>query len=169
MNPLKTKTLFFACSALFCLEAFALPDDQQQPISIEADKAFFDQKTGVATYDGNVIAKQGSIEIIAEHLTIKTDIATNEFNSLHAKGSPSSFSQTIDEAGSILKATGDTLDYSVTKGELEVHDNGFLKRGDNEISADYIHYFIEKDTFNAENRGSGRVNMTLQPASNQQN
>ena len=166
MNHLKNKLILAFCTT-FAMSVQAMPDDQQQPINVEANKASFNQKTGVAIYEGNVIATQGTIRIVAEHLTIQTDAATNAFESLHAVGTPSEFSQIMDAQGTELRATGDTLDYSVALGELEVHKNGFLKRGENEISADYIHYYIQTDEFNAENRGSGRVNMTLQPAGNQ--
>ncbi len=166
MNQKKIK-LISTLAIILSVPAYALPDDQSQPISVEADKATFDQKSGVATYKGNVIATQGSIRIVAESLIINTNTATSAFQSLHATGTPSEFSQVLDEAGTLLKATGNTLDYDTSAGELEIHKNGFLKRGDNEIAADYIHYFMETDVFNAENRGSGRVNMTLQPATEQ--
>ncbi|SBS27363.1 Lipopolysaccharide export system protein LptA precursor [Marinomonas aquimarina] len=150
--------------ALICGPSFALPNDHQQPISIEADKAFFDQKQGTASYSGNVMVKQGSIVIEAQQLTIQTNPETGEFKALNAQGSPSKFSQQMDQAGNTMHANGDSLDYDVTTGQLEIHNNGYLQRGEDEISADYIHYLLEEGTFKAENRGSGRVNMTLQPS-----
>lgn len=148
---------------LSCGASYALPNDQQKPVSIEADSAFFDQKQGTANYSGNVVVKQGSILIKAQALSIITNPETGEFQSLSANGSPSQFSQQLDQAGNTMHANGDTLDYDVTKGQLEIHNNGYLKRGEDEISADYIHYLLDNGTFKAENRGSGRVNMTLQP------
>lgn len=161
-NP-KT-TLVAVAIALACSQSFALPNDHQQPISIEADKAFFDQKQGSASYSGNVVVKQGSIIIEAQQLTIQTNPETGEFKALNAKGTPSKFSQQMDESGNTMHANGDTLDYDVTRGQLEIHNNGYLQRGDDEISADYIHYLLNDGTFKAENRGTGRVNMTLQPS-----
>lgn len=152
-------TLTLACSS-----SFALPNDHQQPISIEADKAYFDQKQGTATYSGNVLVKQGSIVIEAQELSIQTNPETGEFKALNAKGTPSKFSQQMDESGNTMHANGDSLDYDVTTGQLEIHNNGYLQRGEDEISADYIHYLLNEGTFKAENRGTGRVNMTLQPS-----
>lgn len=150
--------------ALFVsFNALALPNDRLQPINIEADNASFNQKDGIASYSGNVVAKQGSIIIHAEELSITTNPDTGEFRELHATGIPSKFTQTLDNDGNILSAQGNTLDYDATSGELEIHQNGYLKHGQDEISADYIHYQLENEVFKAENRGNGRVNMTLQP------
>lgn len=148
--------------------AFSLPTDLSQPISIEADKAAFDQKAGTANYSGNVVVTQGTIRIEAQSLTINTHPETGEFESLTAEGEPSSFTQQLNEAGDRIKATGNALDYNVSNGQLEIHENGYLQRGEDEISADYIHYLLNSGTFNAENRGSGRVNMTLQPVQSEQ-
>lgn len=157
-------TLAALTFTLACGSSFALPNDHQQPISIEADKAFFDQKQGTASYSGNVLVKQGSIIIEAQELSIQTNPETGEFKALNAKGTPSKFSQQIDDTGNAMHANGDSLDYDVTTGQLEIHNNGYLQRGEDEISADYIHYLLNEGTFKAENRGTGRVNMTLQPS-----
>lgn len=157
-------TLAAVALTLVCSSSFALPSDHQQPISIEADRAYFDQKQGTASYSGNVLVKQGTIIIEAQELSIQTNPETGEFKALNAKGTPSKFSQQMDEAGNTMHANGDSLDYDVTKGQLEIHNNGYLQRGEDEISADYIHYLLNDGTFKAENRGTGRVNMTLQPS-----
>ncbi len=164
MKPQLTKHAILSVALMLAYSAsYALPNDRQQPISIEADSAFFDQNKGTANYSGNVVVKQGSILIEAQDLSIITDPTTGDFRALSAKGSPSKFSQQLDQTGNTMHANGDTLDYDVTKGQLEIHNNGYLQRGEDEISADYIHYLLNDGTFKAENRGSGRVNMTLQP------
>ena len=167
INKLKI-ALTAAILSLSSSVVMALPDDLNQPINIEADKAFFDQKEGSANYSGNVVVTQGSIRIEAELLKIKTNPSTGEFQSLSAEGTPSSFAQQLNEEGKQMKANGDMLNYDVQKGQLEIHKNGYLQRGDDEISADFIRYLMKNETFKAENRGSGRVNMTLQPTSSEQ-
>lgn len=53
--------------------AQALPDDEQQPIEIEADRAELDDATGTATYSGSVRLDQGSLKVRAARLIIETD------------------------------------------------------------------------------------------------
>lgn len=164
MTFLNFKVSFTSLALLASMTAYALPSDQRQPINIEADQAFFDQQKGEANYEGNVVATQGTIVIKAEQLSIVTDTQTGDLKALHATGTPSNFSQQIDASGRMMNARGNTLDYDVTIGQLEIHDSGYLKRGEDEISADYILYLLNNATFKAENRGTGRVNMTLQPS-----
>lgn len=38
--------------------ALALPSDRNQPISLVADRATYNEKTGITTYTGNVIIEQ---------------------------------------------------------------------------------------------------------------
>ena len=49
--------------------AIALPNDREQPISLSADNATYNEKTGVAIYSGKVEIKQGSLLIKAEQIT----------------------------------------------------------------------------------------------------
>lgn len=148
---------------IFSLNANALEGDLQKPLLIEADKAFFDQNSGTAIYEGNVIAKQGSINIEANYLKVTSNPDTNQFNRLDAEGSPAKFSQQIDETGSMMISHGDKILYRTTDAVLELSGQSYVKRIGDEISADFIEYLIDKGTFVAEKKSTGRVVMTLQP------
>ncbi len=50
---------------LTAVPAFALPSDRQQSISLVADRATFNERTGVTTYSGNVIIEQGTMKLQA--------------------------------------------------------------------------------------------------------
>ncbi|NLQ16953.1 lipopolysaccharide transport periplasmic protein LptA [Marinomonas sp. M1K-6] len=149
----------------FCVgqHAYALPDDMDKPLEIQANEASFNQNTGEAIYQGNVLVKQGSIEIQAQYLKVSTDPKTRRFNQLEASGEPAKFSQQIDWNGNIVISKGNNLHYSTSESKLEIIGDGYLSRMQNSISADYILYMINDGTFSAEKQGSGRVFMTLQP------
>ena len=49
---------------------YGLPDDGDQPITIESDFAESNQTTRLTEYSGNVIMRQGSVSIEAEKVTI---------------------------------------------------------------------------------------------------
>ncbi|MEP0073422.1 MAG: lipopolysaccharide transport periplasmic protein LptA [Marinomonas sp.] len=150
-------------SALLSQYTYALPDDINKPIEIQADEASFDQNTGEAIYKGNVFIKQGSIEIQAQYLKVTTDAVTKKFSNLEALGQPAKFSQQVDWSGNIVISKGNEIHYSTQESKLEIMGDGYLSRMDNSISADYILYMVEDGTFNAEKKDSGRVSMTLQP------
>jgi lipopolysaccharide export system protein LptA len=158
---------FINLSALLTLisishHTYALPEDINQPLEIQADEASFDQNIGEAIYKGNVFVKQGSIEIQAQYLKVSTDINTRKFSNLEASGTPAKFSQKID-SNNIVIGKGNDIHYSTSESKLEILGSGYLSRMDNSISADHITYMINDGTFNAEKTGTGRVSMTLQP------
>ncbi|UTW01281.1 lipopolysaccharide transport periplasmic protein LptA [Marinomonas rhizomae] len=150
-------------SALIGQYAYALPDDLNKPLEIQANEASFDQNSGEAIYKGNVFVKQGSIEIQAQYLKVSTDPQTRKFNSLEASGSPAKFSQQVDWSGNIVISKGNEIRYLTSESKLEIMGNGYLSRMQNSITADYILYMIQDGTFSAEKKDSGRVSMTLQP------
>ena len=153
-------------SLIVCKASQALPDDLTKPLNIQANKAFGDRKIGQVTYQGDVVVKQGSIEIQAQSVEATPDSKTRKFSKLVATSSPVKFSQQIDWNGSMLISRGDRMNYMVTDKKLEIFGNGFLNRMDNKIMADYILYHIDTGTFKAQKKGSRRVSMTLQPADN---
>lgn len=150
-------------SALIGQYTYALPDDINKPLEIQADEASFDQNSGQAIYKGNVFVKQGSIEIQAQYLKVSTDPNTQQFNSLEATGLPAKFSQQIDWNGNIVISRGNEIHYQTNESKLEITGDGYLSRMQNSITADYILYMIQDGTFSAEKKDSGRVSMTLQP------
>lgn len=151
-------------SLIVSQHVLALPDDLTKPLTIQSNEAFLDQKTGEATYKGDVFVKQGSIEIQAQYLKVTSDPKTRKFSKLVATGGPAKFSQQIDWNGNMMISRGDKIDYQVTTSKLEIFGNGYLNKMDDKITADYILYHIDTGTFNAQKKGTGRVSMTLQPA-----
>ena len=61
---------------LWCLLApfaFALQNDVHEKLHIHADTSFIDLKTGIYTYQGNVVSTQGSTVLTGDRITTKTD------------------------------------------------------------------------------------------------
>ena len=71
--------------------AFALPDDRDQPIHITADTAIRDEKQGFTVYSGNVHMIQGSMDIVADTLTIYHEKA--QADKIVAEGKPAKMQQ----------------------------------------------------------------------------
>jgi lipopolysaccharide export system protein LptA len=63
-----TTGILLLCS----VSAQALPDDRQQPITIESDSAERNEQSGLTQYLGNVVIRQGSVLIDADRVTITT-------------------------------------------------------------------------------------------------
>jgi len=165
------KHLIKHCLVLFSIilsfSLFALPDDFQQKLEIEADRVYLNKKVGNAIYEGNVIVKQGSILIEAERLTMMSSKNAQQYDLIYAKGSEikdAKFSQQIDEQGNMVSGQGMQIFYNTTSGTLEVR-SGLIKRANDEITADFIKYMMKENVFEAKQENGGRVSMTLQPQS----
>ena len=65
MTPTRNAKFLPAALLLLALSfsAHALESDRKQPISIDADSGSLDQKNQVTVFSGNVIIKQGSINM----------------------------------------------------------------------------------------------------------
>jgi len=168
MNKIVNILLLAGCIA-GASTSFALPEDSQQTIDIEADSAFIDNEKGSALYIGNVNISQGSILISADKLTISSSNSTKKYDKIYAKGSNekvANFSQLLDTEGDMIISRGTKIFYDSTLSILEVEGEGYIKRGEDEITADFIRYDMTTGTFEAKRNQSGRVSMTLQPQSN---
>ena len=144
INAIKGTT-FFAL-ALTSMLSFALPDDRDQPIEIEADAAKQDQNKGITTYTGNVKMDQGSIRIIAT-------------------GSPAHFQQRPALNKEVIIARGNNLKYEVVKDKLTITENAQVEQDGSIVTGDIINYDIHLALVEAGSREStnSRVKMILQP------
>lgn len=167
MNKI-VKLLILAGCIASTSTSYALPEDYQEIIDIEADSAFIDNEKGNAIYIGNVKVSQGSILISAEKLTITSSKISKKYDKIYAKGTednPANFSQQVDIEGNMIISRGTKIFYDSSLSILEVEGDGYIKRGEDEITADFIRYDMTQSSFEAKRNKSGRVSMTLQPQS----
>ena len=57
----------------------ALPEDREQAIEINADRAVRNDKTGVTEFVGNALLSQGSLSIAADSITINQNSLYTKF------------------------------------------------------------------------------------------
>lgn len=74
------------------IAAFALPSDRNQPITLLADRATFNERTGVTTYSGNVIIEQGTMKLQANSIVANLN-NKRQISLITATGSPAQFQQ----------------------------------------------------------------------------
>ena len=58
---------------LLVMPVWALPDDRQQAIEINADEAVINEQANAATYKGSVDVRQGTFQLLADQLDIAID------------------------------------------------------------------------------------------------
>ena len=78
--------------ALIVFNAHALDSDRDQPATLEADDFELDLKTGVRTYRGNVLYRQGSIRLECDELVTYFN-EDGELDKAICSGDPGKFKQ----------------------------------------------------------------------------
>lgn len=163
-NSMVAAILTFATSS-----AMALPSDRNQPISLVADRATFNEKTGVTTYTGNVIIEQGTMKLqaasIVANLNSRKEIAT-----ITATGSPARFQQQIDAQKGLAKGQAQKIVYNAETGIINMTGNALLEQDGASISGGSLRYSMNKGDIEAvsgsNTTSGGRVKIVIPPSAN---
>ena len=159
------KYLFFGL--LFPFQGNGLESDQRQPIRIQADKAVITDKEGLSVYQGDVIILQGTLQINAEIVEIKSQDRTILEVLARSDEEPrklAKFKQTISNKGDEVFAEAKKINYLVQKGRLFLNGKAKLEQRGDVFSGDVLFYDIAKGSVNLESGSSKeRVNMTISP------
>ncbi len=154
-----------ACCALGAAGALALPDDRNQPIYIQSDRAERDERKGTTVYTGDVEIDQGSLHISAERVTIAMD--GNQVNRIDASGKPAKMHQKPAVDREPVYARALTLQYDVQREILTLIDQASVTQEGSTVKGERIEYFVREQRVKASagsaSAGSSRVQMVIQP------
>ena len=159
------KYLFFGL--FFPLQGNALESDQSQPIRIQADKAVITDKEGLSLYEGDVIIVQGTLQINAEIVEIKSQDRTILEVRARSGGDAkklAKFKQTLTKEGEEIFAEAKKINYLVQEGRLLLNGQAKLEQRRDVFSGEILYYDMAKGSVNLESGSSQeRVNMTISP------
>lgn len=151
--------------ALMLLDtAQALPSDASQPVTLEADKATFNEKTGVTSYSGNVIITQGTIRIEADQLVVNLD-SKRAIRDATATGRPARFQQQLSSNKGVARGEGNQLFYDARAALLTLSGNAYLEQDGATFRGDTLRYSMTKGDIEATGSSSRRVKLVIPPAS----
>ena len=161
----KTKLKIILLTALFLLlpvQLFALSNDGQQPINVEADSLEVRDQENISIYSGNVRLKQGSLEFSCDRLTLYFD-EQKELILMEMTGTPATFRQ-LDDEKQELKGQAELLQYRQAESILELSGNArFIHKGDT-IESNSILVNTDNNSIQAgSSAADDRVKMLIQP------
>lgn len=142
--------------------AYALPTDRDQPVQVSADSARFNEKTGIATYSGAVLVKQGTLEIRADEIVITTDKKGAILTSV-AKGRPARYQQQIDPKKGLVTAEAQRIDYDAKNEIITLTTNARLKQDGSSFQGNIITYNSLRQQVDAKGDGANRVQLIFPP------
>ncbi len=162
-------TLFKSCASLmfslFCLSAWALPNDRSETITIESSSAERDEKTGLTQYRGDVVINQGSLVIEADQVTVH--YKDNKVSRIVCLGLPASYQQQTSENGGLVVAKAETIEYRLAGDEINLKTNAVLSRNGTRIKGDSINYDLKNETWKAKGNSRGeqkRIQLVIPPS-----
>lgn len=149
--------------------ATATPIDKDKPVTIEANSAQLDDKSGLSIYSGNVSITQGSLHITADKVTAyhKKD----GISKIVAEGNPARYEQTANSKDGIVNASANTINYLTDENKIVLAGDATLEQQGNTVQGQHITYDMKRKIGNAGNstktstQENGRVKMVFQPKS----
>ena len=142
--------------------AQALPSDQNQPVSLEADRATYNEGTGITTYTGNVLITQGSIRIEADSIVV--NLTSNRgIKDATAKGRPARFQQQISTDKGVARGEGQSVVYDAQAGLVILTGNALLTQDGARFSGNSIRYSITQGDVEAQGSSQNRVKIVIPP------
>ena len=125
---------------------FALTEDAQQPIEIEADSVMVDETSGFNEVIGNAEVKQGSLVMTAEIIQVQTN--ADGVETMIAKGTldqPAKYIQSQENQARFIEATATLITYDVNEGMIFLVGDAYLVQGFDSFSGDSLTYDINND------------------------
>jgi lipopolysaccharide export system protein LptA len=148
--------------------SWSLPEDNQQPINVEADRAqHSSQDKGEKTeYFGNVVLTQGSMLLTGEHVTIFSQ--QGAVQKVISIGKPAHFQQQSNPDKEPVKAYGKRLEYKLSSETITLLEDASIIQDGTTVSGQRIDYNINTEQVQAKSTEQQRVQMILQPAQEDQ-
>ena len=150
---------------LLCIPALgqALSSDRDQPLHIEADSAVLKEKEGLSTYNGNVVIRQGTLEMHGDTMTVYS--SDDNIDRIILTGSPATIVQRPEGSDKDLHAEAGQMVYQAADEHIILTGDARIWQADGkEFRSEKIIYNIRTNNVSAGGSTSGgRVHITLQP------
>ena len=126
--------------------SFALTEDAQQPIEIEAESVMVDEIAGFNEFIGDAEVRQGSLVMTAEIIQVQTN--ADGVETMIAKGTPdqpAKYIQSQENQARLIEATATLITYDVNDGMIFLVGDAYLVQGFDSFSGDSLTYDINND------------------------
>lgn len=105
------------------------------------------EKKGLTSYIGNVRIQQGSLELLADNVTVYS--LADGSTEVQATGQPARFSQQPSPEQAMINARAEAIHYDIGSGRIELTGDARLQQGEASVSSAHIVYMIDEQVFRA--------------------
>ena len=130
----------------FTTSTFALPEDANLPIEVEADSVIVNETSGFNEFSGNAEVRQGSLLMTANLIQVQTN--ADGVETMKATGTidnPAKYIQSQENQARLIEATAALITYDVNEGIIFLVGNAYLIQGFDSFSGDSLTYDINND------------------------
>jgi len=160
---LKNRLVLNSLFLLLSQNSFALSDDANKPINVNADSVSINEKTGISIYLGNVTFTQGSLILNGSKVVIHQ--TEGEVTKILVDGQPAKFQQQQDDSPDIVHARAGKMKYITKDERVYLRQKASVWQGDNLIKGNEIEYNTRTSTVTAQKsqNNSNRVHVVIEP------
>ena len=137
---------------------------RDRPIRITADTAIRDEKQGFTIYSGNVHMIQGSMDIVADKVTIFHEAA--QADKIVAEGKPAKMQQRPAIGEPMVQAQAEIIEYFKTEDRVHLRVNANIVQDGASMAGDTIDYYIADQLVKADSNqavNGNRVQVVIPP------
>ncbi|MCG8710362.1 lipopolysaccharide ABC transporter substrate-binding protein LptA [Brenneria sp. 4F2] len=149
------------------VSAFAVTGDSNQPINIDSAQQSLDMQGNTVTFTGNVVVKQGTIEVKADKVVVIRPQGAQGREVVEGYGNPVTFYQMQDN-GKPVKGHAQKIRYELANDFLVLTGNAYLEQMDSNVKGDRITYLVKQQQMEAFSDKGKRVTTVLVPSQLQQ-
>ena len=162
LKPAIIGTLLTGCLFFTAASWSAQQTDRQQPMTVEADTAELNERSGVSVYKGNVVVVQGSLTMKADLMTLQSK--DHKLTRMTGIGKPATYRQIDSSTGEPVYGEADKIVYLPGKNQLILTGKASLLKNDNTFKSERIVYNMTNDYVSAGSKEGGkRVKIVIQP------
>lgn len=163
MNKILKPALCLVMGLLLAPGAYALKTDREQPATLDADEFDMDFQTGVRTYRGNVIYRQGTIRLFADELVAYFN--GDELQRAVARGNLAEFRQLPDDSDEEIFGFGLRIELDEVNQVVTLQDRAKVTQGTNTVTGKKIVYNMLTEKVKVTSGQSGSKPAAAKPAS----
>lgn len=156
--------------ALLPVAASAEKADRVKAVNVESDRVTVDDVKQLSVFEGNVVLTQGTMIIRGDRMEVRQD--KEGFKHGTVWGKRAYFRQKREGVNEFIEGWAERVEYDSRADKLQLFTRAALKRGDDDVSGDYISYDANTEFFQvigggakaaSSNNPDGRVRTVLQP------
>lgn len=141
---------------------FSMKDDTNQPINITSAQQSLDMEGNVVTFTGDVIVKQGTIDIRADKVVV-TRTTEKGHEVVEAFGNPVTFYQ-MQDSSKPVKGHGSKLRYELANELVVLTGDAYIEQLDSNVKGDRITYKVKQQKMEAFSDKGKHVTTVLVPS-----